>query len=114
MNTAKSAAAVAEAGAARKGEPLDRAKLDQMKAGITAVFNGQMDVFATSARMLDDEMRQQKVLATTIPAIFLFVAAFLINVVLGRLVGVQREQIAALKALGYEGIGCKGPACSCG
>jgi putative ABC transport system permease protein len=54
-----------------------------------------------SARMLDDEMRQQKVLATTIPAIFLFVAAFLINVVLGRLVGVQREQIAALKALGY-------------
>jgi geranyl-CoA carboxylase beta subunit len=34
--------------------PVDRDKLDQMKAGITAVFNGQMDVFATSARMLDD------------------------------------------------------------
>ena len=51
---AETMAIVAEAGAARKGVPVDRDKLDQMKAGITAVFNGQMDVFATSARMLDD------------------------------------------------------------
>ena len=36
-----------------------------------------------------------------IPAIFLAVAAFLLNVVLGRQVATQREQIAALKALGY-------------
>jgi putative ABC transport system permease protein len=36
-----------------------------------------------------------------IPFIFLAVAAFLLNVVLSRLVNLQREQIAALKAVGY-------------
>ena len=40
-------------------------------------------------------------MATTIPPIFLGVAAFLLNVVLGRLVTTQREQIAAMKAVGY-------------
>jgi hypothetical protein len=41
------------------------------------------------------------VLGTLLPAIFLGVAAFLLNVVVSRLVATQREQIAALKALGY-------------
>ena len=36
-----------------------------------------------------------------VPSIFLGVAAFLLNVVLTRIVAVQREQIAALKAFGY-------------
>ena len=36
------------------------------------------------------------------PIIFLGVAAFLLNVVVPRLVGTQREQIAALKAFGYS------------
>ena len=40
-------------------------------------------------------------LGTVLPAIFLGVAAFLLNVVVSRLVATQREQIAALKALGY-------------
>ena len=38
------------------------------------------------------------------PIIFLGVAAFLLNVVVTRLVGTQREQIAALKAFGYGNI----------
>ena len=37
-----------------------------------------------------------------VPVIFLGVAAFLLNVVLSRIVSVQRPQIAALKALGYS------------
>ncbi len=41
-------------------------------------------------------------MATMIPAIFLAVAAFLVNVVLSRLVALQRPGIAALKALGYS------------
>ena len=40
-------------------------------------------------------------MSITIPLIFFGVAAFLLNVVLGRLVTAQREQIAALKALGF-------------
>jgi putative ABC transport system permease protein len=51
--------------------------------------------------MLDAEIKEQQVLGTVLPAIFLAVAAFLLNVVVSRLVTTQREQIAALKALGY-------------
>ncbi len=46
-----------------------------------------------------DGLRQMSLLA---PAIFLGVAVFLLNVVLRRTVTVQREQIAALKALGLS------------
>ena len=35
------------------------------------------------------------------PSVFFGIAAFLLNVVLGRLVEAQREQIASLKALGF-------------
>ena len=54
-----------------------------------------------SHAMLDNEIKEQRVLGTVLPAIFLGVAAFLLNVVVSRLVATQREQIAALKALGY-------------
>jgi len=54
-----------------------------------------------SNRFLEDELTQQKVTSVTIPYIFFGVAAFLLNVALGRLVTAQREQIAALKALGF-------------
>jgi putative ABC transport system permease protein len=51
--------------------------------------------------MLNSEVREQRVLGTVLPSIFLAVAAFLLNVVFSRQIAVQREQIAALKALGY-------------
>jgi len=55
----------------------------------------------TSHAILDNEIKEQRVLGTVLPSIFLGVAAFLLNVVVSRLVATQREQIAALKALGY-------------
>ncbi|MBP6541413.1 MAG: ABC transporter permease [Piscinibacter sp.] len=61
--------------------------------------NGRADQI--SHAMLDNEIKEQRVLGTVLPAIFLGVAAFLLNVVVSRLVATQREQIAALKALGY-------------
>ena len=54
-----------------------------------------------SHAMLSNEIKEQRVLGTVLPSIFLGVAAFLLNVVVSRLVATQREQIAALKALGY-------------
>ncbi len=54
-----------------------------------------------SNRILDEEINQWKVIAAILPTIFLGVAAFLLNVVLSRQINAQREQIAALKALGY-------------
>jgi putative ABC transport system permease protein len=58
----------------------------------------------TSHAMLDNEIKEQRVLGTVLPSIFLGVAAFLLNVVVSRLVATQREQIAALKALGYANV----------
>jgi putative ABC transport system permease protein len=55
----------------------------------------------TSHWFLDNELAQLQGVGLILPIVFLTVAAFLLNVVLTRIVGVQREQIAALKALGY-------------
>lgn len=55
----------------------------------------------TSHWYLDNELKQLQSVGLILPVVFLLVAAFLLNVVLTRIVSVQREQIAALKALGY-------------
>jgi putative ABC transport system permease protein len=55
-----------------------------------------------SHRVLDSELLQLSSYAIVAPAIFLTVAAFLINVVLARALSLQRGQIATLKALGYR------------
>jgi putative ABC transport system permease protein len=54
-----------------------------------------------SHRYISDEIRQLRAMGLIAPTIFLSVAAFLLNVVLTRIISVQREQIAALKAFGY-------------
>ena len=50
---------------------------------------------------LDAELVGLETAGLVVPMVFLAVAAFLLNAVLARIVAVQREQIAALKALGY-------------
>jgi len=55
-----------------------------------------------SNRFLTEELKQQKTIATIFPIIFFGVAAFLLNVVTSRLISLQREQIAGLKAFGYS------------
>ena len=55
-----------------------------------------------SHRFLSEEMRQLRTSATVFPLIFIAVAAFLLNVVLNRLISTQRDQIAILKAFGYS------------
>ncbi len=54
-----------------------------------------------SHRYLSEEFKQLTIMSTMFPAIFLSVAAFLLNVVVGRLMATQRGQIATLKAFGY-------------
>lgn len=55
-----------------------------------------------SHQFVTNEMKELRGMALVIPVIFLAVAAFLLNVVVSRLVQTQREQIAALKAFGYR------------
>jgi putative ABC transport system permease protein len=76
-------------------EALDR--LLEPYGGFGAV--GRAD--QVSDKILSQEISQQKIFGTVLPAIFLLVAAFILNVVLHRQVNAQRAEIAALKALGY-------------
>lgn len=55
-----------------------------------------------SHQILKGELDQNRVMGTAIPAIFLAVAAFLLHLVLGRLITTQRGEIAVLKAFGYR------------
>ncbi|MDD4930339.1 MAG: FtsX-like permease family protein [Gallionella sp.] len=57
-----------------------------------------------SHRFLNQELEQLGVLASLFPGMFMGIAAFLLNVVIGRLVAMQREQVATLKAFGYSNI----------
>jgi putative ABC transport system permease protein len=54
-----------------------------------------------SWKILNDELNQQRTMGTVFPMVFLGVAAFLLNLVLGRLIATQRTEIGALKAVGY-------------
>ena len=54
-----------------------------------------------SHAFLDSELQQLAGLAIFMPPVFLIVAAFLVNMVLGRLIGIERPQIGLMRAVGY-------------
>lgn len=55
-----------------------------------------------SNMFIASEIDETQITSILIPSIFLGVTAFLLNMVLARLVATQRDQIAALKAFGYD------------
>ncbi|MFO7786956.1 MAG: FtsX-like permease family protein [Halospina sp.] len=55
-----------------------------------------------SHRFLEEELGQLRVHAAVLPAVFLSVAAFLLNLLMARVISTQRQQIAVLKAFGYS------------
>ncbi|MCA9132131.1 MAG: FtsX-like permease family protein [Planctomycetales bacterium] len=57
-----------------------------------------------SHQYLSDELTQLRGMAVMAPSIFLSVAAFLLNIVVSRIIIQQRDQIAALKAFGYSNV----------
>lgn len=57
-----------------------------------------------SHRIFQSDIEQLGQMAGMFSTIFLGIAAFLLNVVIGRLIDTQRELIAALKAFGYSNI----------
>jgi putative ABC transport system permease protein len=86
-----------EPGASEEGV---RAALDRLfePFGSSGAF-GRKDQI--SHRILMQELAQLETLSTMVPLIFLAVAVFLVNLVLGRLVRLERSEIATLKAIGY-------------
>jgi putative ABC transport system permease protein len=83
------------------------ASLDAVLAAVDRVLEpyggvgafGRKDQISNS--ILEGELAGLETMATVAPMIFLGVAAFLLNVVLSRLVMLQRAQIATMKAVGY-------------
>jgi putative ABC transport system permease protein len=65
-------------------------------------LDAQDRYWQTSHRFLENEFSQLRQMARIFSMIFLGVAAFLLNVVLSRLISTQRQEIAALKSFGYS------------
>lgn len=57
-----------------------------------------------SHRFVTDELAQLRIMSLVPPSIFLSVAVFLLNVALHRILALQRELIATLKAFGYDNL----------
>ena len=75
-------------------------RLDQLTApygGLGAI--GRAD--QSSHKFVTNELQELRGMALVMPTIFLGISAFLLNIVVSRLIAMQREQIAALKAFGY-------------
>ena len=51
---------------------------------------------------IDGELQQLAAMSTVLPPVFLIVSAFLVNMVLGRLIALDRLQIGLFKAVGYS------------
>ncbi len=57
-----------------------------------------------SNRFIEEEISGLRVSSRTVPPVFLAVAAFLLNIVISRMIQSEREQIGLLKAFGYRDI----------
>ncbi|MEK9509505.1 FtsX-like permease family protein [Gemmatimonadota bacterium Y43] len=55
-----------------------------------------------SHQTIEGEFQQNRVMGTAFPVVFLSVAAFLLHLVMSRLIATQRTEIAVLKAFGYR------------
>ncbi len=84
---------------ASERDVIDRVDLVLARYGGLGAY-GREDQF--SHRFITEELRGLETMATIFPVIFLGVAAFLLNVVITRLVATEREQIGTLKAFGYS------------
>ncbi|HEX6052823.1 MAG TPA: FtsX-like permease family protein [Gemmatimonadaceae bacterium] len=86
--------------APRASEPEVVAHLDRLLAsyGAAGAF-GRAD--QVSNAVIVDELHQLSAIGKVFPLFFICTAAFLLNIVLSRLIATQRDEIAALKAFGY-------------
>ena len=82
-------------------EPEVIARLDALldRYGGTGAYGREHQV---SDAYLESEMDQLTTVIRIVPPIFLAVAAFLLNTVIGRMIQIEREQIGLLKASGYS------------
>ncbi len=86
---------------ARERDVIDRMDLVLEPYGSAGAYGRDSQI---SHRFLSDEITGLRASSTIIPAIFLGVAALLLHIVFSRIIRAQREQIAILKAYGYDNL----------
>ena len=76
-------------------------RLDQLlsRYGATGAYSRDDQL---SNKFLTEELKQLDMMGNIMPPIFLAVAAFLLNIVIARLVEAEREEIGLMKAFGYS------------
>jgi putative ABC transport system permease protein len=85
-----------------------RASVDEVIAQVDALLEryGGLGAVPRERQLsnwtIENEFAQLRSFGIAVPLIFLIVAAFVLNVALTRAVALQRPQIAALKAIGYD------------
>ncbi len=84
---------------ARPEPVIDALDLLLARYGGTGAYDREDQV---SHRFLSDELGQLQVMAVVLPSIFMGVSAFLLNILLSRILRSQRQEIAVLKAFGYS------------
>jgi putative ABC transport system permease protein len=99
LSGAMSSVAVTLLRDASEAEVIDRLDALLDPYGGSAAY-GRKD--QTSHAFLEHGLDMLRNMSSTIPPIFMLVTAFLVNLVLSRLVSLEREQIGLLKALGYR------------
>jgi putative ABC transport system permease protein len=87
--------------APRASEPEVVRRLDLLleRYGATGAYGRDLQI---SDRFVTNEIGQLSTMVELLPPIFLAVAAFLLNIVLARLVDTEREVIGLMKAFGYS------------
>lgn len=84
---------------ARPAEVIDRLdRLLEPYGGLGAYERDQQQSHA----FVDAEIRQLRSMSQILPPVFFGIAAFLVNMVIGRIVALERQEIGLLKALGYS------------
>jgi len=87
-----------------------KANEEQIIARINTLLEpyGGRDAFSKDDQIsywfIQNELLQLRTIGWVVPAIFLTVASFLLNIVLSRQVSTERDQIGMLKAIGYHNI----------
>lgn len=84
---------------ARVEDVIDRMDLHLNRYGGQGTYSSADQ---SSHNLISQELDQLEAMAFMLPLIILAVAAFLLNIVVSRLISLQREQIAILKAFGYS------------
>ena len=82
----------------------ERAVMDELEAllkpyGGTGPYTRSSQI---SHSFIDSELKQLQNMARVMPPLFFVISAFLVGMVLGRLISLEREQIGLFKAIGYS------------